>query len=267
MDRHYFLLRRLHSLSGVVPIGVFLIPHLTTNSSIVWGQIFGRSHYGPDGHAGVETFQHEVNFIHSLPFLVLIEIFVLWLPIAFHAGLGVYYAMTGRSNLQRYAYQDNWRYTLQRLTGYIGIVYIFLHISSLRWHWTYGGLLPTFDAQYASSTTAEHFQAGGVVRQSAVIGLYVVGVLALVFHFANGLWTAAITWGVTITEKAQERWGYVCAAIGAGLAAAGLAAIFGFATVDIDKARLVEERMLAGEVTPDEEAPGHGIGEAADDEQ
>jgi succinate dehydrogenase/fumarate reductase cytochrome b subunit len=37
LDRHYFLIRRLHSLSGVFPIGVFLFPHLLTNSSIVWG--------------------------------------------------------------------------------------------------------------------------------------------------------------------------------------------------------------------------------------
>ncbi|MFM7133469.1 MAG: hypothetical protein ACKO0W_04040, partial [Planctomycetota bacterium] len=27
LERHYHLLRRLHSLSGVFPIGVFLIPH------------------------------------------------------------------------------------------------------------------------------------------------------------------------------------------------------------------------------------------------
>ena len=36
LDKHYFLLRRLHSLTGIVPIGIFLLAHLTTNSSPVW---------------------------------------------------------------------------------------------------------------------------------------------------------------------------------------------------------------------------------------
>ena len=44
LDRHHYLLRRLHSLTGIMPIGMFLVMHLTTNSSIVWGVLngFGR---------------------------------------------------------------------------------------------------------------------------------------------------------------------------------------------------------------------------------
>ena len=82
LERHHFLFRRLHSLSGVIPIGVFLLFHLTTNSSIVWGAVNKGEHEGV--HAGVATFQHEVNFIHSLPALILIEVFGLWLPLLFH---------------------------------------------------------------------------------------------------------------------------------------------------------------------------------------
>ena len=33
-----------------------------------------------------------------------------------HSILGVVYAMSGKSNTSRYAYQDNWRYTLQRVS-------------------------------------------------------------------------------------------------------------------------------------------------------
>ena len=51
LDRHYFLIRRLHSLTGVAPIGVFLIPHLTTNSSIVWGNVLNKSHVDPSALA------------------------------------------------------------------------------------------------------------------------------------------------------------------------------------------------------------------------
>lgn len=272
LDRHYFLLRRLHSLSGVVPIGIFLFPHLTTNSSIVWGAQLNESKVSTDvladaghaPHAGVETFQHEVEFIHNLPALILIEIGVLFIPIAFHAILGIWFATTGRFNNDRYGYQDNWRYTLQRLSGYLGVVFIFLHITSLRFGWTYGGLMPAFDPGAASSSTAVHMQEG---RLGLLIpAFYLVSVLALVFHFANGLWTAAITWGLTISAQAQRRWGYVCAAIGILLSGAGVAAIAGFTLLDIDQARAIEQAMQeqkAALVESDEAAPAPATEAAA----
>jgi succinate dehydrogenase / fumarate reductase cytochrome b subunit len=240
LNRHYFLIRRLHSLSGVVPIGVFLFPHLTTNSSIVWGRYLGPQTTGVDG--GVATFQHEVSFIHNLPALILIEFGVLFIPILFHALVGIWFATTSRPNVARYAYQDNWRYTLQRVTGYIGIVYLFAHIMSLRFGWTFGGLMPTFDPNAASSSTALHFQS----KSGALMAMfYLIGMLSLVFHFANGLWTAAITWGLTVSTAAQKRWGYVCAGIGFALASAGITAVIGFATLDIDRALMVEEALAA----------------------
>ncbi len=249
-DRHYFLLRRLHSLTGIVPIGAFLLVHLTTNSSVIWGAFNGRAK--GDGTAigrGVETFQHEVSFINNLPLLLLTEIFVLWLPIAFHSVLGVYYAKSGKRNTERYAYQDNWRYTVQRWTGYIGLLFIVYHVGTLRWGWDF--LVPggaQWSHYFASSTLAaalqgstDGFTAGGVI----VSLFYMVGVTSLVFHLANGLWTAAITWGVTVSEAAQKRWGYVCGAIGVGLMGAGWASVFGFAMmVDYDDAQRIEQRMI-----------------------
>ena len=91
LDKHHFVLRRLHSLTGIVPIGLFLIAHLTTNSTIVWGAINKRAEQGVAFAEGersfvrqVATFWHEVQFINELPFLILIEI-TLWLSIAFQA--------------------------------------------------------------------------------------------------------------------------------------------------------------------------------------
>jgi len=247
LERHHFLLRRLHSLTGVMPIGVFLIAHLTTNASIVWGRF--NAHDGREGAAaGVATFQHEVNFIHSLPALLLIEIFGLWLPIAFHSVLGVIYATKGRPNNANYAYQSNRRYTLQRISGYVGVLFIFYHVATLRWGWTF--LIPggtEWSGEYAASTmaavlrgSADGFTLGGLL----VSAFYMAGVSLLVFHLANGLWTAAITWGLTVSEAAQKRWGQVCAVIGAGLMLAAWSAVIGFATLDPAAARVVETRML-----------------------
>ncbi len=73
-----------------------------------------------------------------------------------------------------------------------------------------------------------------------MVAFYLVSVLLLVFHFANGIWTAAITWGLTISVGAQRRWGHVCAAIGIALGLATTAAVVGFATLDIEQARVIE---------------------------
>jgi succinate dehydrogenase / fumarate reductase cytochrome b subunit len=238
LDRHWFLLRRLHSLTGIVPIGVFLIIHLTTNSSIVWGERLSGG--------GVKTFQHEVDFIHSLPGLVLLEIFGLWLPILYHAVFGFIIGFTGRSNVGRYGYADNWRYTLQRWSGYIGFLFIIYHVATLRWKWN----LPfsaAFDPEIASSSTAIALRGGTTddMMAAVIVGvIYLTGVTLLVFHLANGLWTAAITWGVTITESAQRRWAWVCAVLGVALMAAGWAAYWGFVTLDIEAARVIEEQII-----------------------
>mgnify|MGYP001953741614 CR=1 FL=1 len=137
LAKHHFLLRRLHSLSGILPVGVFVIMHLLTNSQMIWGQATGE-------HGG-SVFQHEVDFIHSLPALEIIEI-TLWLSIGFHAVLGLYYTFTGKQNVKHYAYKDNWRYTLQRITGMIAIFFIFLHIATLRWRWDMFGWFTPFYA-------------------------------------------------------------------------------------------------------------------------
>ena len=73
--------------------------------------------------------------------------------------------------------------------------------------------------------------------------------LSIVFHFANGLWTAAITWGLTVSATAQTRWGYACFGLGVGLAAAAVTAIYGFATLNPAEAEKVEIEMRETPVT------------------
>jgi succinate dehydrogenase / fumarate reductase cytochrome b subunit len=241
--KHYFLLRRLHSLSGIVPIGIFLFPHLFTNSSIMWGRWISPTNPEAPVVKGVTLFQEEVNFIHSTPFLFLIEVFGIWLPLAFHAGFGFYIAKQAHLNTKAYGYQDNWRYVWQRLTGYLAFVFIFLHLASLRWGWTFGGLFPSFDPKAASSTLAAHFQQGGM--GIAMAAFYLVCTLAIVFHFANGLWTAGITWGFTLSQGAMRRWGVACAGVGGLLATAAVLSVYGFATLDIAAAKAQEAKMGA----------------------
>lgn len=264
-ERNYFLLRRLHSLTGIVPVGVFLLFHLTTNGSVVWGLADSRKQVY--GDAGIATFQHEVDFIHSTPFLLLLEVFGIWAPLAFHTALGVYYATTGRPNVRHYPYPDNWRYTWQRITAWVGLFFIFWHVATLRWGWTilipanWGaepGKAMAWDADFAGSSMAAIMQgsSNGMTGLGALMTVvYGIGVAAVVFHLANGLWTAAITWGLTVSDSAQRRWGRVCLALGAGLMAMGLGSVVRFATLNVEHARQTEIRLKQLHAAPTEPGP------------
>jgi succinate dehydrogenase / fumarate reductase cytochrome b subunit len=172
----------------------------------------------------------------------------LWLPIAFHSVLGWYYANSSSDNTNRYPFNGNWRYRLQRISGYVGVFFILYHVATLRWGLTW--LVPggtEWSAEAAASTTAAvlrgSFDRGITLGGLMVSCMYLGGASLLVFHFANGLWTAAITWGITVSKQAQERWGVACLGLGAALMLMAWSAVFGFLLLDPQKAAEVEARM------------------------
>jgi succinate dehydrogenase / fumarate reductase cytochrome b subunit len=253
LDKHDFLLRRLHSLSGIVPIGLFVIGHLFTNAQMAW----------PDKG---ETFQHEVDFIHSIPGLLIIE-WTLWLSIAFHAIVGVWITATGRSNTSKYLYGANLRYTLQRWTGIIALVFIFLHVATLRWRWPiFDWFTPfyayhEFDAEVVAELGHEYDSAGKVPMSMPltayalqiswlVVVLYFLGALASVYHWCNGLWTAAITWGLTISSASMKRWGYACAGLFVALTVFFILAIFGALNYDLGQDTTDEQLAAFFDIVP-----------------
>jgi succinate dehydrogenase/fumarate reductase cytochrome b subunit (b558 family) len=193
-----FWLRRLHSLSGVFPVGVFLVSHLWTNARALGGQ---------------RAFDRAVRDINHLPFLPVIEVVGIFLPLAFHAIYGVKLAMDGRPNVGRYPFSRNWLYTLQRASGLVAFAFIAWHL----WEFRVAKLLGSMTAEAFYPTLAEHLSSttAGVPVYAIV---YLVGIAACVFHFANGLAAFAFGWGVCVSRRSQ-RW------LGACLAVAG-AAVF-----------------------------------------
>ena len=222
LSRHQFLIYRLFSLSGLIPVGAFLVVHLLTNASVL---------------GGPGAFQSRVDMIHSLgPLLVPIEWAFIFLPMLFHATVGFVIISNGLPNVGSYAYMGNVRYTLQRATGMIAFVFILGHIWQLHWMGSaFGG--GRFDPHHATSSTA-----AALASPLATI-LYAIGILATVFHFANGLWTLGITWGLWTSPAAMRRANAVSIAVGLGLAAAGLGALGGMRAVDRDHARAVEDQL------------------------
>jgi succinate dehydrogenase / fumarate reductase, cytochrome b subunit len=209
-----------------------MVVHLLVNSTLL---------------TGVSVFQKNVYQIHSLEdALVIVEWAFIFLPILFHAILGVVIVYGGIPNLRSYPQSANYRYVLQRATGLIAFAFIVYHVFHMhgwfhsQWWLDYvarplGGA--NFRAYNAASTLGE------AMTSPVILVIYAAGVLACVFHLANGIWSMGITWGVWTSPAAQHRALVGCGVFGVLLAVVGMSALFGVATVDIDEARIVEDRM------------------------
>ncbi|MCL6594536.1 MAG: succinate dehydrogenase, partial [Alicyclobacillus sp.] len=56
----------------------------------------------------------------------------------------------------------------------------------------------------------------------------IIGVVAATFHFANGLWSFCVHWGITVGQRAQRVTAYVTMVIFVVLAWVGIEAIVAF---------------------------------------
>src|SRR5579871_4460033 len=92
---HSFLLRKLHSLSGIVPIGAFLVEHLLSNFEALKGPV---------------AYADQVKFLNSLPLVRVLEWAFIFIPLLFHGLYGVYIALKGRQNVNVYPWAGNWGY-------------------------------------------------------------------------------------------------------------------------------------------------------------
>ena len=198
-----FWLRRLHSLTGIVPIGLFLLEHFVSNYEAL---------KGPDAYAA------QVKFLNNLPFVVALELFGIWIPILYHGLYGVYIWWRGDTNVSDYPWTGNWLYTAQRWTGIVALIYIVQHTYYLRFT---GVHLPTNPAAAFSKVQGEF-------QNPWMIAFYGVGIIAASWHFSYGLWLFAAKWGITVGETARRRFGYVCLALALGLVAIGGTSMYGF---------------------------------------
>jgi len=203
MQQGSFWARRIHSLSGVVPIGAFLVQHLFENS------------YATQDAA---AYNERVLKIQELPYLIWLEVFVIFLPILFHAVYGTYIAWQAKYNVAAYPMLRNWMFTLQRLTGVILFFYIGIHVYETRFQ--------VFFDESLKYRFFEHMKE--LLSSPAYFGLYLAGVLSAAFHFANGLWTFGIVWGITAGRQAQRLSSYACAGLGLILAGMGVTSLLGF---------------------------------------
>lgn len=195
-----FLLRKLHSLSGIVPIGGFLLFHLFENLKIA---------ISPEAY---DTAIRHLWEIAPRPLFYAIEFGLLLVPILFHSLYGFWIWYTGQSNASQYGYRRNWMYTLQRWSGLVAFAYMAFHVWELR---IAPGLHRATAADLANFEDVSH-----AITPAFGTIVYVIGGIAAAFHLGNGLFGFAYSWGLAVGRKAQARvealgWGVFIALSGA----------------------------------------------------
>ncbi len=230
-----FIMRRLHSALGLWMV-LYLFQHLLINSQAAL--------YFHNEAAG---FIRLVNNLENLPYLPAIEVIFLALPFLIHGIWGVYYVWTGKLNAHETAgerpalpqYKRNRAYSWQRITSWILIPAILLHVIHMRFlnapvafekatetHYSVNvkddaglkGVVGTFGGEMGEireggKTTVYVPNAGSafflMVREAfknpLLVILYSIFVLAACYHAFNGLWTFMIRWGITLTRRSQMR--------------------------------------------------------------
>lgn len=195
-----FVLRRLHSLTGVIPLTFFIFFHFFANST---------------SQGGEEAFDSTVTVLRGVPYLLAVEWALLFAPFLFHMLYGMYIIFTAKPNAGKLNYRRNWAYVFQRVTAMIVFVFIIYHVIGLRFIDVHG-------------ETAVYAIMHEKLSQPFTYWWYVVGIACTCFHLANGLVTFCMTWGLTVSTRSQRAAEWGMGALGVVLFLIGIGAINGF---------------------------------------
>lgn len=205
------MVRKLFSLSGVIPIGVFLVIHLWTYSSALDGR-----------HA----FDAALERSTRSPYQWAIELVLIGLPLLFHAAYGIIICFEARPNVGKYPYGRNWAYVWQRVTGVLALAFIAYH--------TYAFRLPLATGQLEARELFANLC--GSLSSTVKYGIpliavgYLVGIAATCYHLANGLVNFCFSWGITVSRRASRRVAGLAGLLAIVLFAMGANLVLYFAT-------------------------------------
>jgi succinate dehydrogenase / fumarate reductase cytochrome b subunit len=161
------LLRRAFSLSGVVPLGAFLVVHLAANTRALRGE---------------RALGDVTRLFERIPALAVVEALLVFGPLLFHAGVGLWLVVARRSLVPRSPYPGALRIAV-RVTGVLAIAFLAMHLPELRFRTP--GLRP--DGDLLSTLLASDLSSlrGGLPLRGLA---YLLGTACVCFHFAAGLW-------------------------------------------------------------------------------
>jgi succinate dehydrogenase / fumarate reductase cytochrome b subunit len=194
-----FWQRRIFSFCGVVPLGVYVVWHLANNIYAV---------------SGAKAFDARLAHATSSPvYRPVIWLFV-YVPFAIHAVIGLLITFRSKPNPVRQVTFRNWKYLLQRVSAIGVLLFVPAHVYKTRIEpWREG-----FSIDFA------HMHAG--MLEPLTFAVYLLGMLGVSFHLANGLWLAGITWGLFTGPNGQRRGEWLSILFGIVLLLLSFGAIF-----------------------------------------
>ena len=187
------LLRRAFTVSGVLPLGAFLVVHLATNARAL---------------AGEGAFNRAVSGYSRVPGLALFEALFVFAPLLFHASFGFWLIVARRPLTVPSPYPPMVRGAV-RVTGVLAVAFLAMHLPELRLRSPGarpGGamLLSVLSADLSSL----HY---GIPWRGVA---YLVGSGCVCFHFAAGLWAFFAGTRHGGPESARRRAAWWAAAVG-----------------------------------------------------
>ena len=206
--RENYALHKIHSITGVIPVGFYLAQHLTLNSFTL---------------AGADAYNGVIKFFEGLPKHLLYGLkAVIWLSLIFHALYG--FAIVGRAKYYRSpsspTYAENRYFQFQRWSGIFVAVFLVYHLATTSIANTVSGPESTI---YYQNWAAKLSSFGYLI-----LVFYALGIIAAAYHFSYGIWSFCIRWGLTVSEAAQKRIYKFSGAAFVGLSVLGLLALAGF---------------------------------------
>lgn len=198
--KHEFYWRRLHSLLGVIPVGLFLIFHLCANFIATLGE---------------DAYNAFTGGMDKIPGLIFVEWIVIYIPILFHGLYGIYIAFTATPNNRRFSTFRNWMFLLQRVTGVFLVIFIAWHMFQTR--------IPK-----ALGAEVNFDMMENIVDNPLMLGFYILGILSATLHLSNGLWAFCVSWGITQSPHSQKVFSWLSMIFFVIISIIGVSAILAF---------------------------------------
>jgi succinate dehydrogenase / fumarate reductase cytochrome b subunit len=201
-----FLLARLGSLFAILPLGAWVTVHL-------WHQL--AAYESPE--AWQEAVEGHVNVASAALVFVLVLGPLLW-----HTVWGLVRMLRSKPAMGNTALHpnafNNLRYVLQRLSalGLLGFLGAHLYLAWFEPRFLHG-------APESFSDIARHMRF-----HTPTLIVYVLGVVGIAYHLANGFWSfATMGWGAMVSKSGQVWLERAALLLFAVLTAIGVAAVYG----------------------------------------
>jgi succinate dehydrogenase / fumarate reductase cytochrome b subunit len=194
--------RRLHSITGIVPVGAFLAFHLWANAAAA---------------RGPEAYNETARRLQQMPLSVFLEVVLIAIPLAYHAVYGLFVAAIEPRGAPAAGRAGRALAVFQRATGTFLFAFLLFHLWTSR-------LVQVHD--HESLDLFRLMQT--LLSNPAIRFFYGAGILAATAHLGAGVVTFADAWGLAPTRRARTIAAVLAAAVFAVLSGLGLRSLSAF---------------------------------------